>query len=73
MAANDPAAGRGNDRNTACLGNLSHIWTRRTGDDGFPKSMACLRCGVHAPEAFCRTPQTCYLAGRCLSEIACNE
>jgi hypothetical protein len=56
-----------------CIDGLSHVWLRRIGADGFPKSMSCQRCGVSAPEAFCRTPQTCYVAGRCLAEVCCND
>jgi len=73
MAASEPVVAQPAARTGLCIDGKSHVWTRRIGDDGFPKSMACHRCGVNAPEPFCRSPQSCYLAGRCLSEIACND
>lgn len=56
-----------------CIDGKSHVWTRRYGTDGFPSVCECNRCKVLAPEPFCRTPQACYVAGRCLAEVCCNE
>jgi hypothetical protein len=56
-----------------CIDGKSHVWPRRYGANGFPSVCECNRCQVKAPEPFCRTPQSCYVAGRCLAEVACNE
>lgn len=56
-----------------CPDGQPHAWERTYDERGFPKSCACTRCDASAPEPFCRTPQTCHLAHRYLSEIACNE
>ena len=40
---------------------------------GWPITCACMYCGYHAPEPFCRKPLECCLAGRCCSEIVCND
>lgn len=73
MGAGESVVAQPAARTGLCIDGGSHVWTRRVGEDGWPKSMSCQRCGVTAPEPFCRTPQTCHVAGRCVAEFACND
>jgi len=49
-----------------------HVF-QKTFKAGWPEKCACIHCGKHAPIEFCRKPLECCLAGRCCSEIACND
>ena len=61
------------DERATCAQGKPHVWVRIYGHDGFPAFYNCLNCGLRAPEAFCRTPDRCVVAGRCLAEVCCNE
>lgn len=50
-----------------------HNFVRLEGKDGWPGGQRCRKCAAQTPEVFCRTPHKCCEAGRCMSEIACND
>ena len=59
--------------NGFCPDGQPHVWFRPHDGRGFPSECKCVRCERQAPEPFCRTLELCSKAGRCMSEIACNE
>jgi len=51
-----------------------HVFKTTHAPNGlWPEECACIHCGKHAPDVFCRKPHECVLAGRCCAEIACND
>lgn len=57
---------------TSANAGKPHVFeTKHAG--GWPIACSCVHCGHSAPESFCRHPLTCCFAGRCCSEIVCND
>jgi len=51
-----------------------HVFKTTHAPNGlWPEECACIHCGKHARDVFCRKPLECCLAGRCAAEFCCND
>jgi hypothetical protein len=50
-----------------------HEWLYEAYIGGWPAGCRCKHCPARAPEPFCRQPDKCHAAGRCLSDPVCND